>query len=181
MKADILITNALLVTMDEERRIIEGGALAVAEGRIAAVGPRAEVEAAVQAAEVMDADGNVVLPGFVDALGHAGRTLARPESADRPLQGARAVNAFLREAGADFWQAEGQLNAAQSLNLGITTVQRLMPPVAEGLGAKAGAYLRALDDAGLTARVVLSASASDARPVARPCWTHCPRWTASVR
>jgi cytosine/adenosine deaminase-related metal-dependent hydrolase len=53
--ADTLITGACLVTMDATRRILADGALAMAGDRIVAVGPSAEVEAAVTARTRIDA------------------------------------------------------------------------------------------------------------------------------
>jgi imidazolonepropionase len=51
---------------------IAGGSVAVADGRILAVGPRDEIRAAVDlsGAMVMDAAGGVVAPGFIDAHTH---------------------------------------------------------------------------------------------------------------
>ncbi|MBC8449749.1 MAG: imidazolonepropionase [Chloroflexi bacterium] len=82
MHADLIITHAAqLLTLaggHGPRRgtamtsvaIVEDGALAVREGRIAAVGPTAEVLAGVTAERVIDARGKVVLPGFVDPHTH---------------------------------------------------------------------------------------------------------------
>jgi imidazolonepropionase len=54
-----------------ELAIISDGAMLVRSGRIAAAGPRSEVEAvANRDAEVVDAGGRVVTPGFVDAHTH---------------------------------------------------------------------------------------------------------------
>ena len=35
---DLLLTNAVVITMDEKRRVIENGAVGVKDGRIAFVG-----------------------------------------------------------------------------------------------------------------------------------------------
>ena len=50
--------------------LIEDGAVAIADGRIIAVGPTPEVLADYQAREVLDAQGRVVTPGFVDPHTH---------------------------------------------------------------------------------------------------------------
>ncbi len=42
---DILITNATIVTMDRERRVIDGGAIAIAGDRIAEIGGAQELAA----------------------------------------------------------------------------------------------------------------------------------------
>ncbi len=54
-----------------ELAIVPSGAMLVRDGRIVAVGTRAEIEPlACSAAEVVDADGRVATPGFVDAHTH---------------------------------------------------------------------------------------------------------------
>ena len=50
--------------------VIEDGALAVKDGRIVAVGPTDEIVRDYQAAEELDLDGFVVMPGFVDCHTH---------------------------------------------------------------------------------------------------------------
>ena len=80
---DLAIVNCRqLVTVSGPRRardgtemreigIIADGAMRVREGRIAAVGPRAEIERATnQDTAIVDAGGHIVLPGFVDAHTH---------------------------------------------------------------------------------------------------------------
>ena len=74
----LLVTGATVLTVDAEDRIINDGAVYVEDGRIAAVGPRAEVEAAhPDAARVVDGTGKVVLPGFVSTHNHVGCTFFR--------------------------------------------------------------------------------------------------------
>lgn len=66
--ADLVFTGTVL-TVDESRPTAE--ALAVADGRIVAVGTRAEVAALVGAgAETVDVGDGCVMPGFVEAHGH---------------------------------------------------------------------------------------------------------------
>jgi predicted amidohydrolase YtcJ len=66
---DLVIRNAKVWTVDERRSTAE--AVGVRGGRIAAVGDDREVRDAVGAdAEELDAGGNTVLPGFIDAHNH---------------------------------------------------------------------------------------------------------------
>ncbi len=64
-----MFVNANVITIDEQRPT--ASALAVRDGKIIAVGSRAEVEAVVDANyEVRDMQGKTMLPGFIDAHGH---------------------------------------------------------------------------------------------------------------
>lgn len=72
----LLIRNAaLLVTMDEARREIAGGGLFARDGVIEAVGTSDTLPA--QADEVIDAQGQVVIPGLVNTHHHFYQTLTR--------------------------------------------------------------------------------------------------------
>ena len=73
----MLITNGNLVTMETPNRIVPGGALYLEEGRIADLGPSAELEAAYPRAERLDAAGRLVMPGLVCAHTHFYGAFAR--------------------------------------------------------------------------------------------------------
>ena len=70
MPAETVIANATVVTCDPQRAIHYGAALAVRDGRIAAVGPSAEVEARFPAAERVDGRGRAIFPGFINCHTH---------------------------------------------------------------------------------------------------------------
>ena len=69
---DILITDATVISMDPERRVIDHGAVAINGGRIVEIGDNDEVTARHQAARVIDGRDMVVMPGLIDCHGHAG-------------------------------------------------------------------------------------------------------------
>jgi 5-methylthioadenosine/S-adenosylhomocysteine deaminase len=71
---DILLTNALVVTMDEEFTLHASGSVAISGSAIAAVGNIADD---FDAAETVDCRGRVVMPGLVNAHTHAPMTLLR--------------------------------------------------------------------------------------------------------
>ena len=75
MSTLLLKNAALLVTMDEERRRIEGGGIFVRDNVIEAVGPTAELPR--EADRVLDASGMIVLPGLVNTHHHLYQTLTR--------------------------------------------------------------------------------------------------------
>ncbi|MBN1966961.1 MAG: putative aminohydrolase SsnA [Anaerolineae bacterium] len=66
----MLITNATLVTWGNDPRLIEGGALRIADDLIAEVGTTADLAARFPADEVVDAGGQVVMPGSICAHTH---------------------------------------------------------------------------------------------------------------
>lgn len=69
--SDILITGATVVTLDDRLGTIEDGAVAVKEGRIAAVGPAAELARAHPELPTLNARGKAILPGFINSHTHA--------------------------------------------------------------------------------------------------------------
>lgn len=68
--------------------IIQDGAMLVRDGRIALVGARKEIEAQVRGAEVIDAGGRVVMPGFVDAHTHPVFAGNRADEFEKRAEGA---------------------------------------------------------------------------------------------
>jgi 5-methylthioadenosine/S-adenosylhomocysteine deaminase len=71
---DLLLTNALVLTMDEQFTIHRSGAVAVTGDSIVAVGPEAQ---AFQAAQTIDCQGRLVMPGLVNAHTHVPMSLLR--------------------------------------------------------------------------------------------------------
>lgn len=82
---ETLITCDVLLTQDTDRTVIEDAALAVNDGTILAVGPRADIEAAHTPAERLDLGRSMVLPGLVNAHTHVSMTLLRGLADDLPL------------------------------------------------------------------------------------------------
>ena len=74
---DLLLDHGGVITMDDERRVLRDGAIAISDGRIVAVGPSSEVAPTVRAAERRDLNGALVHPGYVDAHVHVTLQLVR--------------------------------------------------------------------------------------------------------
>lgn len=94
--ADLLLTHGVIVTVNPAREVVFDGAMAVGAGKILAVGPTAQIEAAygpaaAQAAaapapEVVDLGGKVVFPGFVNTHNHLFQTLLKGLGDDMVLK-----------------------------------------------------------------------------------------------
>lgn len=108
--------------MDPQRRILEHAAVAVRAGRIVAVGPAADLEAAYAAAERLDCAGQIVLPGLVDAHGHGGHALMKTVGVDSLSWWMRiATRVYFEHTSPEYWYADGLLAAAERIRFGVTT------------------------------------------------------------
>jgi 5-methylthioadenosine/S-adenosylhomocysteine deaminase len=77
LEADFMLTNAIVLTMDPQLNRYEPGAVAVLEDHIVAVGLESELRKLVQARQIVDCQGKVLMPGLVNAHTHVPMTLLR--------------------------------------------------------------------------------------------------------
>lgn len=120
----LVVTNGTVVTMDPERRVIEGGAVAVDGGRVVAVAKAAEIKAAYAGREALDAAGGIVLPGLINAHTHAPMVLFRGVADDLRLMDWLQKYIFPAEAKnvtAEFVRAGTRLAALEMIRSGTTT------------------------------------------------------------
>ncbi|WP_371581408.1 amidohydrolase [Streptomyces sp. NBC_01314] len=120
---DLLVHGGDVLTVDEAGTLLRGGAVAVREGEIIAVGRAEELRTAYTAAETIGAEGCLVLPGLVNAHTHLAMTLLRGRADDVTLQG--FLERVLR------WEAEllspknvaaaVRVAIAESLRAGVTS------------------------------------------------------------
>jgi len=77
--ADLLVTGATIVTMDVDRRVIEGGFLAVRGDSIVAIGEQVATAfpKGLTAEKTIDARGKIVMPGLINGHTHIPMTLMR--------------------------------------------------------------------------------------------------------
>src|SRR5437667_143775 len=85
-RADLLVVNARVVTMDEKFSLFDPGAIAVKSGKIVAVGRSSDVARRYAAPSTYDARGSIVLPGLVNTHTHAAMTVLRGIADDLPLE-----------------------------------------------------------------------------------------------
>lgn len=77
VSADLLLINAVVLTMDDDMTIYEPGAAAIRGDQIVAVGLEADIRAGYPTAQVLDCAGKVLMPGLVNAHTHVPMTLLR--------------------------------------------------------------------------------------------------------
>ena len=76
-QADLILTNAHVLTMDEQMRQFPQGAVAVQGESILAVGPADDIIREFTAPVLIDCAGKVVMPGLINAHTHVPMTLLR--------------------------------------------------------------------------------------------------------
>jgi 5-methylthioadenosine/S-adenosylhomocysteine deaminase len=122
--ADLLVTGGTLVTMDENGRVIEDGAIAIRDGSIAAIGDRDDIESRHQAPKTIDASGALVLPGLINGHAHAAMSLFRGFADDHTLDDWLQKYIFPAEAQnvtEDFVEWGTRLSMVEMIRGGITT------------------------------------------------------------
>lgn len=77
MRVDILITGGHVLIMDEDFTEYEAGAVAILDGKIVECGGAQDLAVRFEAAETIDADGGIIMPGLVNGHCHAAMTLFR--------------------------------------------------------------------------------------------------------
>jgi len=121
---DLIITGGTVVTMDNSRRIIENGAVAVKNGRILAIGRATEIVRDHAAGEVINAGGKVVIPGLINGHTHVPMTLFRGLADDLDLQEWLTKYIFPAEAknvSEEFVRVGTRLGLAEMIRGGTTT------------------------------------------------------------
>ncbi|WP_250958139.1 amidohydrolase [Rhizobium sp. CG5] len=71
-KAAMILAGESLLTMDDANRVISGGAVAIEDGRILAVGTLDDIKAAYPAFTVKKLANTVLMPGLINAHAHSG-------------------------------------------------------------------------------------------------------------
>jgi len=123
-EVDLIISGGIVVTMDGTRAIYRDGSVAVRGDAIVAVGQRSEVESRYRSAQVVDARGRLVLPGFINGHTHVPMTLFRGLHDDVSLNDWLYKYIFPAEAknvNEDFVRWGTRLAAAEQIHSGVTT------------------------------------------------------------
>jgi imidazolonepropionase len=129
--ADLLLVDARLATMaGDGLGVVEDGAVAIAAGRIAWAGPRAEMPA-ITARETLRCDGRWITPGLVDCHTHLVFAGTRAEEFARRLAGESYAD--IARAGGGIAATVRATRAATEEALLAATLPRLDALLAEGV------------------------------------------------
>jgi cytosine/adenosine deaminase-related metal-dependent hydrolase len=149
--ADLLVRNArLLAVLDDARRELPGGWVAVTDGFVVAVG--ASTDPAPDAAEVVDATDCLVTPGLVNTHHHLFQNLTRafPPMTDKPLFGwLQSLYPLWREIDEEAVHASAWVGLAELALSGCTTSTDHLYLHPRGAGDLLSAEIAAARDLGV--------------------------------
>ena len=121
---DLLVLGGTIVTMDQTRRVIEDGGIAISRGRIVAIGPRTDIERAYTSRQRVSAAGKVITPGLINGHTHVPMVLFRGLADDLDLQEWLTKYIFPAEAKnvtEEFVRVGARLGLAEMIRGGTTT------------------------------------------------------------
>ena len=146
-----LIRGGIVLSMDATIGELDLGDVLIEGDRIVSVGARLD---GGESAEVIDATGMIVLPGFVDTHRHIWEGLLRNIGTDVPLEGRTSYISFVLHKLAPAFRPEDAyvgnlLSALGAIDAGITTL--LDWSHIQGSPAHTDAVVEALEDSGMRA------------------------------
>ncbi len=123
-KADWILKNAIVLTMDDDFHIFDPGAIVIDNDSITAVGSLGEIEQKYYSEQTIDAEGKVIMPGLINAHTHVPMTLQRGLADDLRLDVwlMGYMMPVEREfVSPDFVRLGTKLACAESIRSGVTT------------------------------------------------------------
>ena len=121
---DTIITDVIVVTMDDDSTIFQTGGVAINDGKILSVGSTAEIKATYSATTEIAGEGGILLPGFINCHVHVPDILARGTRSDRPLHEwlLSIKQPFVHAMDEQDHELAAALYCMESLCAGVTTV-----------------------------------------------------------
>ncbi len=146
-KADILLKNAIVLTMDEQYHIFNPGAVAVSGDSIVEVGPESELIKSIEADTIIDCGKKILMPGLINAHTHVPMTLLRGLADDLRLD--VWLMGYMMPVEREFVSPEfvrlgTKLACAECIRSGVTTFVDMYYFEADIAQATADAGLRAI-------------------------------------
>ena len=145
----MIFTNATIITMNPTRAIITGGAIAIKDNRIAAVGKTDALLRQYSGDQVIDVKGKLIIPGLIDTHVHLAQALIRGCADDMALIRWLCERVWVLQG--NFTHDDGYVSArlciAEMLKSGTTTFLESMLAHRYGFDGIA----RAVDESGIRA------------------------------
>jgi 5-methylthioadenosine/S-adenosylhomocysteine deaminase len=139
---DLVVSGGTVLTVDEQGTVVTGGAVAVRDGAIVAVGPARDVAEHFAAVETLDASRCLVMPGLVNTHTHLAMNLFRGEADDVSLEQflERLLAAELAQLGPEAVRVGVEAALAECLKGGVTTALDMYwyPEVASQVAEQVG-------------------------------------------
>jgi 5-methylthioadenosine/S-adenosylhomocysteine deaminase len=122
MKADFIIHNAFVMTMDGLGvGMIENGAVAVKGNQIVGVGTSNDVLSQYSSDEIIEARNKLVMPGLIDAHIHTGLAIGRGVAQDMTNWMQEGLWPFMKYATLEDTLAGSMVNIIEGIKAGTTT------------------------------------------------------------
>ena len=140
---DLLILATWIIPVIPENRVFNDCAIAINDGIIIAIVPRAEAAKQFVATQSVDLSGHILIPGLINSHGHAAMSLLRGYADDLPLQQWLEQHIWPAEGrfvDRDFVHAGAQLALAEMIRAGTTcfTDMYFFPDVTAACAQQAG-------------------------------------------
>ena len=119
-----IIKNCHVITMNKANTVYERGAIVIEKGKIIDVGKERSILSKYDKYNITDADGGIIVPGFIDTHTHSAMTLFRGMADDLPLMDWLNNHIFPAEAkfvNKEFVRDGALIAAAEMIHSGITT------------------------------------------------------------
>lgn len=118
---DLLIKNATVLTMDQDKTVFDNGLVAVKGNKIYTVTDGSDLNE-YQATKTIDADGDIVMPGLINSHTHASMTVFRSMADDVPDRLHRYIFPLEKKlVSRDMVRIGAQLGNVEMLKGGVTT------------------------------------------------------------
>ncbi|MBN1573757.1 MAG: amidohydrolase [Deltaproteobacteria bacterium] len=123
-KVDLIIKNGTVLSFDENDNRFDNGVVIVKDGVIVDVGEQIDILRDYDAKEVIDVDGDLIMPGLINGHTHAAMSALRGYSDDLPLDQwlEHIIPAENKIMGKEMVYWGTLVSAAEMIRSGITTV-----------------------------------------------------------
>jgi putative selenium metabolism protein SsnA len=77
MSKDLIVGNGVVITLGDDNKLMEESAVLIRDGVIESIGSDREIRESAPEAEYLDAEGRLIMPGFINTHHHLYSTFAR--------------------------------------------------------------------------------------------------------